>query len=155
MAAVTKVSQTRLFTTAEIYCLAFLEAGRNPGVSRACSLKAMGGSILCLSSWLLVFSASLACLGWWILLSRLGFHHHVAIVFPLCARGCLLTKTPVVWDRNPSYPRMTLSPIFTSATTPFPNKITFQDYGKDHSFGRTLFNPIHGTRSRLPWWLRQ
>ena len=43
----------------------------------------------------------------------------------------------------------------TPATTPFPNKITFQDYGKDHSFGRTLFNPIHGTRSRLPWWLRQ
>ena len=43
MAAVTKVSQTRLFTKAEIYCLAFLEAGRNPGVSRAYSLKAIGG----------------------------------------------------------------------------------------------------------------
>ena len=40
--AVTKVSQTRLFKMAEIYCLAFLEAGRNPGVSRARSLKAIG-----------------------------------------------------------------------------------------------------------------
>ena len=60
-----------------------------------------GESILCLSSWLLVLPASLARLGWWIQLSCLCFHHHVAIVFPLCERGCLLIRTPVVWDLAP------------------------------------------------------
>ena len=155
MVAVTKASKTRLFKTAETYCLAFLEAGRSPGVSRACSLKAVGENL---------FSASplgfWCCQPAWHALAG-GYSSPVSasiITWPLsslCVNVAVFLsghQSYGIW--RPSYSRMTLSPLFTSATTPFPNKITFQDYGKDRSFGRTLFIPIHGTRSRLLWGLR-